>query len=202
MTRRLRDRRNHAVVDPPRSCTPAPLIGDVIVGAVCYSDRAPSLRGDFGAASKSAPAPTEDSCVMHGFPGTDTVVEEDGHIGPRRVLHGCIVPAQWPRRHERRRQRQRGGRRVGNRRRDGVRESGIHRAAAHARRRRPAKVIRALTDTELAGRSRCTQSYGELTRRSLRTMRATAPLSAVDPGRKRLELPELLPLSTAEETAA
>ena len=28
---------------------------------------------------------------MHGFPGTDTIVEEDGHIGHGAVLHGCIV---------------------------------------------------------------------------------------------------------------
>ena len=28
---------------------------------------------------------------MHGFPSTDTVVEEDGHIGHGAVLHGCVV---------------------------------------------------------------------------------------------------------------
>ena len=28
---------------------------------------------------------------MHGFPGTDTVVEEDGHIGHAAILHGCVV---------------------------------------------------------------------------------------------------------------
>ena len=28
---------------------------------------------------------------MHGFPGTDTIVEEDGHIGHGAILHGCIV---------------------------------------------------------------------------------------------------------------
>ena len=28
---------------------------------------------------------------MHGFPGTDTVVEEDGHIGHGAILHGCVV---------------------------------------------------------------------------------------------------------------
>ena len=28
---------------------------------------------------------------MHGFPGTDTIVEEDGHIGHGAVLHGCVV---------------------------------------------------------------------------------------------------------------
>lgn len=28
---------------------------------------------------------------MHGFPGQDTVVEEDGHIGHGAILHGCVI---------------------------------------------------------------------------------------------------------------
>jgi phenylacetic acid degradation protein len=28
---------------------------------------------------------------MHGFPGTDTIIEEDGHIGHGAVLHGCRI---------------------------------------------------------------------------------------------------------------
>ena len=42
---------------------------------------------------------------------------------------------------------------------------------------------------------RRTQSYQELTRRSLATMQARAPLAASEPDRRRIELPELLPLS-------
>jgi phenylacetic acid degradation protein len=33
----------------------------------------------------------QDTCVMHGFPGCDTVVEQDGHIGHGAVLHGCRI---------------------------------------------------------------------------------------------------------------
>jgi phenylacetic acid degradation protein len=29
--------------------------------------------------------------MMHGFPGADTTVEADGHIGHGAVLHGCVV---------------------------------------------------------------------------------------------------------------
>ena len=36
-------------------------------------------------------ANVQDTCVMHGFPGTDTVVERDGHIGHGAVLHGCRI---------------------------------------------------------------------------------------------------------------
>ncbi|STW29784.1 phenylacetic acid degradation protein PaaY [Klebsiella michiganensis] len=28
---------------------------------------------------------------MHGFPGQDTVVEEEGHIGHGAILHGCTI---------------------------------------------------------------------------------------------------------------
>jgi len=62
----------------------------------------------------------------------------------------------------------------------------------------PARLIRELTETELAWKIEGTRSYQELTRRSLATMRATAPLSAVEPNRPRIELPELLPLSSVK----
>jgi phenylacetic acid degradation protein len=59
----------------------------------------------------------------------------------------------------------------------------------------PAKVVRTLTEMELAWKAEGTRSYQELTRRCLESMRATAPLAAPEPGRKRFDLPELLPLS-------
>jgi len=188
------------VVDPSAFVHPsAVLIGDVIVGAGCYIGPCASLRGDFGRIEVRAGANLQDTCVMHGFPGTDTVVEEDGHIGHGAVLHGCIV--------------QRNGlvgmNAVVN---DNavVGESAIVAAMAFVKAGFvvpprtlvagvPAKVIRALTDTELKWKVEGTQSYGELARRSLRTMRATAPLPAVEADRKRLDLPELLPLSTLKK---
>ena len=59
----------------------------------------------------------------------------------------------------------------------------------------PARVIRELTDGEIAWKAEGTASYQDLTRRSLQTMRATTPLSAPETNRKRIEVPELLPLS-------
>lgn len=80
------------VVDPSAFVHPsAVLIGDVIVGARCYVGPAASLRGDFGRIEMRTGANIQDCCVMHGFPGTDTVVEEEGHIGHGAILHGCVV---------------------------------------------------------------------------------------------------------------
>ena len=59
----------------------------------------------------------------------------------------------------------------------------------------PAKVLRALTDVELAWKVEGTKSYHELALRSHATMRATTPLAAVEPDRRRIEVAEMLPLA-------
>ena len=80
------------VVDPTAFVHPsAVLIGDVIVGPGCYIGPAACLRGDFGHIEVRAGANIQDTCVLHGYPGLGTVVEEDGHIGHGAVLHGCRV---------------------------------------------------------------------------------------------------------------
>jgi phenylacetic acid degradation protein len=127
------------------------------------------------------------------------VVEEDGHIGHGAVLHGCIVQ----------RNALVGMNTVIN---DNavIGESSIIAAMAFVKAGMvvpprtlvagvPAKVVRALTDLELAWKVEGTQSYQELTRRSLATMRATTPLPAPEPDRRRIELPEMLPLSTLKQ---
>jgi phenylacetic acid degradation protein len=184
------------VVDPSAFVHPsAVLIGDVIVGARCYVGPTASLRGDFGRIEMRAGANIQDCCVMHGFPGTDTVVEEEGHIGHGAILHGCVV----------RRNALVGMNAVIN---DNaqVGESAIVAAMAFVKAGMiipprtlvagvPAKIVRALTEQELAWKVEGTQSYQDLTRRSLATMVETEPLSAPEADRRRIELPELLPLS-------
>lgn len=185
------------VIDPSAYVHPsAVLIGDVIVGAGCYIGPLASLRGDFGRLEVRAGANIQDSCVMHGFPGTDTIVEEDGHIGHGAILHGCVV----------KRNALVGMNAVVN---DNavVGESAIIAAMAFVKAGMvvpprtlvagvPAKIMRELSEQELAWKIEGTRSYQELTRRSLATMIETEPLTAVEANRKRIEVPELLPLST------
>lgn len=177
----------------------AVLIGDVIVGAGCYVGPLASLRGDFGRLEVRAGANIQDSCVMHGFPGTDTIVEEDGHIGHAAILHGCVV----------KRNALVGMNAVVN---DNavIGESAIVAAMAFVKAGMvvpdrtlvagtPAKVVRELSDVELAWKIEGTRSYQQLTRRSLETMRETVALTAVEAGRRRIEVDELLPLSTLKQ---
>jgi phenylacetic acid degradation protein len=187
------------VVDPSAFVhASAVLIGDVIVGAGCYVGPAASLRGDFGRIELRAGSNIQDACVMHGFPSTDTIVEENGHIGHGAILHGCIVKLNALV----------GMNAVIN---DNavIGESAIVAAMAFVKAGMivpprtlvagvPAKIVRELTEQELAWKVEGTQSYQDLARRSLATMRETEALTRVEPGRRRIELPELLPLSATK----
>ncbi len=183
------------VVDPSAFVHPtAILIGDVIVGAGCYIGPAASLRGDFGRIVLQAGSNVQDTCVLHGYPGTDTVVEEDGHIGHGAVLHGCVI------------------------RRDAlvgmnavvmdeaeVGAAAIVAACAFVKAKMliperslavgaPARVIRTLTEQEIAWKRDGTRTYQELTVRSLRTMREAKPLAAIEANRPRIVAEGVLPL--------
>lgn len=184
------------VVDPSAYVHPsAVLIGDVIIGPGVYIGPCASLRGDFGRLEVRAGANIQDTCVMHGFPGTDTIVEEDGHIGHGAVLHGCIVQ----------RNALVGMNAVVN---DNavIGESAIVAAMAFVKAGFvvpprmlvagvPGKLVRELTDQELAWKNEGTKSYQDLTRRSLATMTATAPLAAPEADRRRIVVADMKPLS-------
>lgn len=173
------------VVHPSAYVHPsAVLIGDVIVGPRCYIGPLASLRGDFGRLILEEGANLQDTCVMHGFPGEDTVVEVDGHIGHGAVLHGCRIKRNAM---------------VGMNAvvmdKAVVGEESIVAAMSFVKAGMvipprsmvmgaPAKVMRALTDEDVAWKSFGTRQYHELAVRSLQTMREVEALTEVEPGRK------------------
>jgi phenylacetic acid degradation protein len=188
------------VVHPSAFVHPtAVLIGDVIIGPRCYVGPVASLRGDFGRLILGEGANIQDTCVMHGFPNTDTVVEENGHIGHGAVLHGCRI-----------------GRNVlvginavimdGAQ----IDENSIVAAMAFIKAQTrippgclvagvPARVVRALTDDEIAWKSQGTATYQDLAVRSLKTLRQVEPLTAVEPDRRRLDAAQFEPLYAARQ---
>lgn len=184
------------VVDPSSYVHPsAVLIGDVIIGKNCYIGPGASLRGDFGRILIHDGANVQDNCIMHGFPGTDTVVEEDGHIGHGAILHGCRI----------RRGALIGMNTVVNDNAE-IGEAAIVAAMSFVKAEMvvpprmlaagcPARILRELTALEMAWKAEGTRTYQDLTLRSLRTMQPTDALSAPEAGRKRLNVPDLLPLS-------
>ena len=182
------------VVHPDAFVHPdAILIGDVIIGPDCYVGPAACLRGDFGRIILERGANIQDTCVMHGFPGSDTVIEEDGHIGHGAVLHGCRI-----------------GRNVlvgmnsvimDN---AAIGEASIVAAMSFVKAGfscpprsliagSPAVVKRSLEDKEVDWKSRGTQEYQVLAKRSLATMEACEPLREVEDNRQRLPASDLKP---------
>ncbi|WP_211452543.1 phenylacetic acid degradation protein PaaY [Collimonas antrihumi] len=183
------------VVDPSAYVHPtAVLIGDVIIGPDCYVGPCASLRGDFGRIVLQRGANVQDTCVIHGFPSADTVIEENGHIGHGAVLHSCLV---------------RRGALVGMNAvvmdEAEIGEHAIVAASAFVRAGMkipprslaagvPAKVIRELSEEEIAWKQEGTLTYQDLTRRCLATMIEVLPLAAIEPDRPRLQAPDVRPL--------
>jgi len=189
------------VIDPSAYVHPtAVLIGDVIIGPDCYVGPCAALRGDFGRIVLQRGANVQDTCVIHGFPNQDTVVEENGHIGHGAVLHSCIV------------------------RRDAlvgmnavvmdeaeIGEAAILAACAFVpagykvpprslAAGMPVKVKRELTEQEIAWKREGTETYQDLTRRSLASLVEVTPFTAVESNRPRVKAPEVKPLIATRRT--
>jgi phenylacetic acid degradation protein len=188
------------VVHPTAYVHPtAVLIGDVIIGAGAYIGPCACLRGDFGRIVVEENANVQDTCVMHGFPESDTVVALYGHIGHGAVLHGCTV-----------------GRNalvgmnavvmdfahVG--------EESIVAASAFVKAKMvipprslvlgaPAKIVREVTDEEIKWKGEGTRTYVELARRSVASMRLAEPLPTPEPYRRRMTFTDAVrPLSVSK----
>jgi phenylacetic acid degradation protein len=173
----------------------AVLIGDVIVGARAYVGPCACLRGDFGRIVVEAGANIQDTCMLHGFPGRDTVVGLDATIGHGAVLHGCRIER---------------GALVGmncvvN---DNavVGEEAVVAALAFVRAEAqiparalaagiPARVLRQLSAEEIQWKRDNTALYQNLAVRSAASMTRVEALSEPEAGRKRIDIPGAIPLS-------
>ena len=184
------------VVDPSAYVHPsAVLIGDVIVAARVYIGPCACLRGDFGRIVVEEGANIQDSCLVHGFPGKDTVVGAEATVGHGAVLHGCVV----------RRGALVGMNAVVNDNAE-VAEDAVVAALAFVKAEQkvpprslvagiPARVLRSLSEQELRWKNDNMLLYQDLARRSAASMREVEALTAVEPDRKRIDIPGAVPLS-------
>ena len=184
------------VVHPTAFVHPsAVLIGDVIVGEGVYVGPCASLRGDFGRLVIGKGANIQDCCIVHGFPDVETVIEENGHIGHGAIVHGAHIG----------RNALIGMNSVINDYAE-IGESCIVAALCFVKAQAkiparslvagiPGRVLRKLTAAELEWKAGGTRLYQNLTLRSIKTMRARAPLARESAKRKRFTLPDVLPLS-------
>ena len=172
------------VVSPKAYVHPtAVLIGDVIIEEGAYIGPLASLRADFGRIHIQRNANVQDSCVIHGFPNSITLVEEYGHIGHGAILHGCTIRKNVL---------------VGM---NSVildlaeiGENTIIGANSMVKAKAqipanvlalgsPAKVMRDLEDKEIEWKKRGTAEYIQLTERCLNTLKQVEPLTELQDGR-------------------
>lgn len=184
------------VIDPTAFVHPsAVVIGDVVIGAGVYVAPCASLRGDLGRIYIGSGCNIQDTVVVHGFPGVDTVIEEEGHIGHGAVIHACTLRPNVL---------------VGM---NSVvmdfsivGESAIVAASAFVPANSeippkslamgvPAKIVRQLSEQELAWKRVATATYQKVCELSRRSMVPCSPLTAPEPGRRRCTEPVVMPLS-------
>lgn len=184
------------VIDPTAFVHPsAVVIGDVIIGPGVYVAPCASLRGDLGRIIIGAGSNIQDSVVVHGFPGTDTLIEENGHIGHGAIIHACTL-----------RRNVLVGMNAVVMDFAVVGESSIISASAFVPAKSvipprslavgiPAKVVRALSEDELSWKLQATATYQQLCLDSRRSMVPCIPLTAPEADRRRCTKPDVLPLS-------
>lgn len=183
------------VIDPAAFVHPAAVvIGDVTVAAGCYVGPGAVLRGDFGRIVLEAGSNVQETCVVHSFPNLEVVIEESGHVGHGAVLHGC---------------------RIGRNALVGMNavvmdeavigensfvaamafvKAGAQIPANSLAVGSPARVIRELTEKEIAWKRRGTGVYQTLAREAFDKLRPAEPLTAPEPGRRRAKAPDYDPL--------
>ncbi|ENN88589.1 Phenylacetic acid degradation protein PaaY [Rhizobium freirei PRF 81] len=186
------------VIDPEAFVHPAAVvIGDVIVGAGCYVGPAAVLRGDFGRIVMGAGSNVQETCVVHSFPDLEVIIGEEGHIGHGAVLHGC---------------------RIGRNAMVGMNavvmdeavigENSIVAAMAFVKAGAeippnslavgsPARVLRELSEEEIAWKRQGTAIYQRLALEAKDKLRPAEPLTAPEPNRQRIRAPKYDPLILA-----
>jgi phenylacetic acid degradation protein len=154
------------------------------------------LRGDLGGIRIGAGSNIQDTVVVHSFPGMDTIIGENGHIGHgAAIVHACTLHLNVL---------------VGM---NAVvmdmaviGESSIISASAFVPAQTeipprslvvgvPARVVRALTEEELGWKLEATATYQQLCRESRISIVPCTPLSEPEPNRRRCKQPDVLPLS-------
>lgn len=176
------------VIDPSAYVHPsAVLIGDVIIGPRCFIGGNAVLRGDFGRIEMHSEANVQDNCTVHSLPDFDCVMSERAHIGHGAIIHSAFI-----------------GRNVL------VGMNAVVLDRAHVGDDTiigamslvkiggevpprvlwtgvPGKVVRELSDAQIAGKGRGTDMYVELAARCMDGLKPVQPLTQVEADRPRTQ---------------
>jgi phenylacetic acid degradation protein len=80
------------IIDASASVHPtAVLIGDVRIGPECWIGPNATIRADQGRIEIGARTSIQDNCVLHTGPDGVLSIDEEGQIGHGAMLHGCTI---------------------------------------------------------------------------------------------------------------
>ena len=165
----------------------ANVTGDVWIGADVYIGPVVVLRGDWGRITIEAGANVQENCIVHVFPGKDVVLEARAHIGHGAIVHGahvgsnCLIGMNAVLMD------------------DAVIGSesivgaiafvpqGMQVPARSVVVGNPAKIVKEVTDEQIAWKSEGTAWYQRLPQECEKSLKACEPLTAPEPNRPRSE---------------
>ena len=166
----------------------ATVIGQVVLGDKVYVGPGAVLRGDWGGIFVEDGCNIQENCVVHMFPGVAVHLRQGAHIGHGAVIHGAEIGENVL---------------VGMNAvvMDGavIGEASIVAAMAFVKTGMqvpprslvmgaPAKVVRELSDKEIAWKHKGTREYQQLAVQCLKEMEEVAPLTEIEPDRRRLRI--------------
>lgn len=161
----------------------AEIIGDVIIEENVYIGPLAVLRGDFGRLIVKSGSNIQDNCVMHGFPGKETILENNVHVGHGAIIHGCHVGENTL---------------VGMNavvmdlsvigKESIIGANSFIKAKSHYQARSmilgsPARKVRDVSDEELSWKENGTRLYQQLAQRSHTELKLVEPLTELEPNR-------------------
>jgi phenylacetic acid degradation protein len=165
----------------------ANVTGDVWIGADVYIGPGAVLRGDWGRITIEAGANVQENCIVHVFPGKDVVLEARAHIGHGAIVHGahvgsnCLIGMNAVLMDDAV---------IGSQSIVGALAfvpQGMQVPARSVVVGNPAKIVKEVTDEQIAWKSEGTAWYQRLPQECEKSLKACEPLTAPEPNRPRSE---------------
>jgi len=165
----------------------ANVTGDVWIGADVYIGPGAVLRGDWGRITIEAGANVQENCIVHVFPGKDVVLEARAHIGHGAIIHGahvgsnCLIGMNAVLMDDAV---------IGSESIVGALAfvpQGMQVPARSVVVGNPAKIVKEVTDEQIAWKSEGTAWYQRLPQECEKSLKACEPLTAPEPNRPRSE---------------
>jgi len=80
-----------AISDTAFIAPTAVIVGDVVIGALCYIGHGAILRGDYGRIVIGEASAVEEGAIVHARPGDETVIGDRVTVGHGAMIHNAHI---------------------------------------------------------------------------------------------------------------